>query len=252
MLNGRRAMTGPNAACVPNGEKFLYDDIVHPNMNGHLLVACMLKSMILLATSTGKSKVNNNSNHKKKRSKESLVRAIQPIHWKSLQFSYPICYSMLKETSGRLHVLDMDGFKVTERPQNGNALRTKRCWEATEAGAFIEVSVMASTELLLVWYQMFDDSMGLAKVEVDGKEVATVNGWFPGYPWAKGSATISVVASGLPNTTHIVRVEVLKEKNISIVQSGQVGKNQAHHFQLISIAVALWQRKSKKLLAPYT
>ena len=63
---------------------------------------------------------------------------------------------MLKETIGRPQVLDVDGFNVTGRRQNGNALCTKRCWEATKAGAFIEVSVVASTEMLLVWYQMFD------------------------------------------------------------------------------------------------
>jgi hypothetical protein len=34
---------------VPYGEGFLYSNIVYPNMNGNLILACMLKPMILQA-----------------------------------------------------------------------------------------------------------------------------------------------------------------------------------------------------------
>ena len=242
LLDSRRAIIGKYAQCVSDGENLLHADFIHPNIHGHLLLACMLGSFLTTEINKSKSQMVVQTKH----SERKFIQSIKPIHSESMRFSEPICYSMLKDPIDRPRVVDLLGFTVNSRPQNGNDKRQKRCWEASEVGSFIEILVEASTELLLVWYQLNDDSMGMARVDVDGQEVATINGWFPGYAWTRGSAITQVLATVLPKTPHIVRIEVIEEKNITSGDAqASTTTNEQHNFQLISVAVSSWNNNSR-------
>lgn len=223
ILNGREAMTGENALCAKQGEKYLYADFVHPNMDGHLLLACSLASFFQRAFFYSTSL-----------SLSAFIRQPSPIYEQVLQFMQPVCYSMLKSPSGRLRVHSSKGFEVVARKQKGrrhdDALIAKRCWEGNHIGDYLEFSVDPCTEILFQWYMLNDDKMGMARVSVDGVEITKLNGWFEGYNWTKGFSNLGFIASGLPRVAHNVRLEIIDEKT----KLGSAGNN----FQLIAVAVS--------------
>ena len=122
-------MLGHNASCVRNGEDFLYADIVHPTMNGHLLIACLLGNLF-------ENTLNNIKNLKRNSNLKEDIKIISfpPIHNDVLMYSNPICYSMLKPTKHRLRVVDFQGFQIVARPKHGSTDKFKRCWEGNQAG----------------------------------------------------------------------------------------------------------------------
>jgi lysophospholipase L1-like esterase len=100
-----------------------------------------------------------------------------------------------------------------------------RGWEANEPGSIIEFDVKG-TALSLSYFRIKGD-MGMAKVSVDGEEVARVDGWFDA-DWG-GYTEFLLAKRDLPPGAHTIRVEVLSDKAEA---SG------AHEFQVWAVMTA--------------
>lgn len=240
-LDTRKAMTGPNATCLPDGDKYVYRDIIHPNENGHLLITCLLSSLFERVLHKIHMRDRNLKFQKGEvetvDSRRNISKEIVPIYESLRQFTNPICYSMLKASAYRLLVTDVRGFKVVARPQAGSDSKNKRCWQGNAAGDYIEFKVDVSTSILLVYYQEKSDAMGKISVTIDGHYIRDVDGWYEGVPYSNGESQIEVIATGLPLAAHLVRFEILKEKTRTegddrMFQVIAVAVSTGHHFQL--------------------
>ena len=155
MLNSLPTIHGPEAACVKNGERSLYGDFVHPNELGHLLIATLLAGKLKWAHTAALEASKNASFALPSRDSPSHVALPTPLFPESLHFYRPNCFSMLSPPIKRLHVINVKGFHVTERPQNGAPDKYKRCWEGRNAGDTIDIWVPPSTSIMLMYVRWF-------------------------------------------------------------------------------------------------
>ena len=200
LLDLRRAMVGQNATCIPDGDKFLYADIIHPNDNGHLLITCLLGPFLgdllhveIISNKSKKSIIPNKQRHTRNLTHvsesspyKSAHASVDPIYKSVLQFNNPRCYSMLKQASDRIRVTDFRGFSIVARPQHGSDNKFKRCWQGNTIGDYLDVVVEPSNIVMLIYYREKSEDMGMVSVTVDGRYIRDVDGWFEGVPWANG------------------------------------------------------------------
>jgi hypothetical protein len=181
VLHGPLDHTGRRAQCKafhdghPRNSSWLYySSGIHPNINGHALLACALGRLLELAgqqPTQGRRRIG------------PRYPSLQPLD----ALRWPHCFrAHLDSFDNAVETFRLEGFRQVELDQfDGSAWSKKiRGWEGSQAGDAIHFSIPAAATVFVGWF-LRQGGMGLADVSVDGQNVTRLDGWFPGYPWLK-------------------------------------------------------------------
>lgn len=172
-------------------------DEVHPNDLGHTCAANFVDHLLDVA----------------KAARKDAPAAIAPLPAPLFGDTYE--HTSLFEAPD-LKPLSNSGWTLDEK---------NKCWVSDKPGSAIEFEIGGTT--ILSMHFVVKRAMGKAKFQIDGGAPAVFDGWF-NQTWG-GYRSTNVLGQNLKPGKHIVRVELLSEKN-----PGSDG----HEFRLFGLAAA--------------
>jgi hypothetical protein len=209
----------------------LYAESVHPNIRGHLLLACLLGGLFEEAVSlpaTGNP--HQGSSYSSERT-TSAALSNNSTGVTKLAYSRPTCYDRLNcntttSSSKCLQVLASDGFVLRELVKVDE---TKTWWEGTVPGQWIEFLVGQPSTSLAVFVNLRTTN-GKVSVKIDSVDVGVVDAYREPLHWLpdeRGLRAEIVFAQNLALQPHTVRFTILNESN---AEHGE------HKFDFVAVA----------------
>eukprot|EP01041_Mallomonas_annulata_P003902 gene3902-7784_t len=233
MLRSFQSINNTCSKYFPNYNKtILYYDNIHPNLNGHVLMAMMINRVIQSAVS-----LPSTLTHKTRFADyHPLPRHFKPNISEVLNFTNRKCFHMLDDVKNGPTVIRNHAFILGEGNQHGSYTKFKRRWESSEINATITFLLPPCQSVYVVWYQRYNNTMGIASVHIDNKYICELDGWFVGYGWdrTRGHDGELVVATDLDSTKpHEITFTIL-----DLSTRERYKHSRGSNFQIIALAVA--------------